>query len=384
MGLARLTIERAYRRMVPRLLGDDVARADGACRRAPEWLVLDVNNVCNLHCAMCDVGLDDRATAFWSNLIGPDPRDMTLEMLERIVKQAERFFPRPRIALALTEPLIHPRILELCRAVTSRGFYCAITSNGSRLPRLASSLVAAGLGELTLSVDGPPEVHDRIRGRHGSFQELCQGALALVEARGEARLPRLQVSFTVTEANQGHIVDAVRAVLPLRPDRVMVSQLNFISDDMARVHNGAHGGPLAVSRSSLGAMDPKRFDADLIWRELERVRDEARSRPGTQVTLTPDFQDASEVALYYREPERFVGTRTCRDPWRMAMVRSDGTLLPAHGRCYHVPLGNVTQASLTELWNGPALRGFRRTLQAGGGSLPACSRCCGVIGRREP
>jgi MoaA/NifB/PqqE/SkfB family radical SAM enzyme len=384
MGLARRTIEHAYAMVAPRLLGDDVARTDGACRLAPEWLVLDVNNVCNLHCAMCDVGLGDRTTAFWSNLIGPDPRDMTLEMLERVLEQARGFFPRPRIALALTEPLIHPRILELCRAVTSRGFHCAITSNGSRLPRLAAGLVEAGLGELTLSVDGPPEVHDRIRGRRGSFEELYQGALALAAARGDASEPRLSVSLTVSDANQAHIADAVRSVLPLRPQRVMVSQLNFISDEMARAHNGMHGGPLAVSRSSLGAMDPSRFDADLIWRGLQAVREEARSWSATRLTLTPDFEDADEVARYYREPERFVGTRTCRDPWRMAMVRSDGTLLPAHGRCYHVPLGNVTQASLTELWNGPALRGFRRTLQQGGGSLPACSRCCGVIGRREP
>jgi hypothetical protein len=188
----------------------------------------------------------------------------------------------------------------------------------------------------------------------------------------------------VSDRNQGHIADAVRAVLPLRPERVMVSQLNFVSDDMVRAHNEAHGGPLAVRRSSLGAMEPSRFDVGLIWREIEDVREAARSAPATRVTLTPDFQEPDEVALYYREPGRFVGTRTCRDPWRMAMIRSDGTLLPAHGRCYHVPLGNVTHASLTELWNGPALRGFRRTLQAGGGALPACSRCCGVIGRRDP
>jgi MoaA/NifB/PqqE/SkfB family radical SAM enzyme len=384
MGLARQTIEHAYRRVAPRLLGDDVARPDGASRLAPEWLVLDVNNVCNLHCTMCDVGLEDRTTAFWSNLIGSDPRDMTLELLERVLEQARAFFPRPRIALAMTEPLIHPRILDLARAVTSRGFYCAITSNGSRLPRLAAGLVEAGLGELTLSVDGPPEVHDRIRGRKGSFDELYQGALALAAAGGDGRGPRLQISFTVSQANQGHIAEAVLSVLPLRPERVMVSQLNFISDEMVRAHNGAYGGPLAVTRSSLGEMDPAGFDADLIWSELQRVREEARRFPGTRVTLTPDFGDASEVARYYREPERFVGTRTCRDPWRMAMVRSDGTLLPAHGRCYHVPLGNVLHASLAELWNGPAMRGFRRTLQVGGGTLPACARCCGVIGRREP
>jgi MoaA/NifB/PqqE/SkfB family radical SAM enzyme len=227
-------------------------------------------------------------------------------------------------------------------------------------------------------------VHDHIRGRRGSFAELFEGARELMALRRGARHPRLQVSFTVSEANQGHIADAARAVLPLRPDRVMVSQLNFVSEDMATAHNHLHSGPLAVRRSSLGAMELHHFDPELIWSELQRVRADARGWAGTQLSLTPDFGSVGEVARYYREPERLVGGRSCRDPWRMAMVRSDGTLLPAHGRCYHVPLGNVGQARLTDLWNGPALRGFRRTLREGGGSLPACTRCCGVISRPAP
>lgn len=32
-------------------------REDGVFRLPPDWLVLIVNNVCNLKCEMCDVGL---------------------------------------------------------------------------------------------------------------------------------------------------------------------------------------------------------------------------------------------------------------------------------------------------------------------------------------
>ena len=37
---------------------------------APHWLVLGVNNVCNLHCRMCDVGTETINTNFAQNLIG--------------------------------------------------------------------------------------------------------------------------------------------------------------------------------------------------------------------------------------------------------------------------------------------------------------------------
>ena len=46
-----------------------------------------------------------------------------------------------------------------------------------------------------------------------------------------------------------------------------------------------------------------------------------------------------------------------------------------------VPVGNVNDQPLDVLWNGPLLRRFRRTLLDAGGSLPACARCCGVIGK---
>ena len=65
----------------------------------------------------------------------------------------------------------------------------------------------------------------------------------------------------------------------------------------------------------------------------------------------------------------------------MMMIRTDGTVIPAHGRCYNFPVGNVTERPLPELWNNTRFRTFRQTLREAGGTLPACARCCGVIGK---
>ena len=52
---------------------------------APEWIVLGVNNVCNLHCKMCDVGTKNLESNFAQNLVGTHPINMPLELIEVLV-----------------------------------------------------------------------------------------------------------------------------------------------------------------------------------------------------------------------------------------------------------------------------------------------------------
>mgnify|MGYP004094617865 CR=1 FL=1 len=46
--------------------------APGHLLYGPEWLVLGVNNACNLHCKMCDVGTGFSESGFYQN--PPDHR----------------------------------------------------------------------------------------------------------------------------------------------------------------------------------------------------------------------------------------------------------------------------------------------------------------------
>ncbi len=347
--------------------------------------MLGVNNVCNLHCKMCDVGLGESGTAFWANLIGQNPHNMTLELLHEILRQARAFRPRPHLSLGSTEPLIHPEIVEFTRAIVRQGFYCVIISNGTMLPRLAPALVESGLHGLALSVDGPAAVHNRIRGSRDSFEKLYRGAelLTATKARLKRRYPRLQFSFTITDENYGHILEFVQAVEPLQPAAIHIVHLNFITDDMARVHNARYGRELRVARSNLGVMDPAAFDTGAIWAELQRVRAYVRSRGAAYpaVTISPDLTNREAVDTLYREPLTLVTGPRCTDPWKMMMVRTDGTVIPAQNRCYDFPVGNIQTTSLADLWNSDRLRVFRQTLQGAGGTLPACSRCCGVLSK---
>ena len=97
---------------------------------------------------------------------------MSLAMLEELLLQSERFKVRPKIGLAATEPLIHPEILAFCEAIVQKGFCCQITTNGSSLPRLASSLVDIGVDELIIPCDGPARFTTRL----GLRREVLTGS----------------------------------------------------------------------------------------------------------------------------------------------------------------------------------------------------------------
>jgi MoaA/NifB/PqqE/SkfB family radical SAM enzyme len=363
-------------------------RADGYAALPPKWIILGINNVCNLKCKMCDVGLGNQETVFWANLIGNHPQNMQRELLAEIVRQAGGFTPAPKIGIAFTEPLLHPHLVDFARTIVEAGLHCAITSNGTALARVADALVEVGVQDLALSLDGPGDIHNRIRGGKETFQKICEGVEALNAAkrRQHSLFPRLTISFTITDANYHHILAFVREMEAFNADQIIISQLNFISTQMADAHNALYAGDLKVERSNLGDMEPSAFETEAIAAELERVRAYADARGGKcpAITFVPDTTDNARLDTYYREPLVFVGGRQCTDPWKMLMVRTDGSVIPAHGRCYNYPVGDVRTATLPEIWNSPRFQAFRRTLQAGGGTLPACARCCGIIGKAAP
>jgi radical SAM protein with 4Fe4S-binding SPASM domain len=107
------------------------------------------------------------------------------------------------------------------------------------------------------------------------------------------------------------------------------------------------------------------------------------ARHAPTVTITPNFSNREGVDTFYRDPLTSVSGPGCTDPWKMMMIKTDGTVIPAHSRCYNFSIGNIRTTSLQELWNNDRFREFRQTLRQAGGTLPACARCCGALSRPQ-
>ncbi|MGD8440000.1 MAG: radical SAM protein [Holophagae bacterium] len=359
------------------LVGTGLRRANHRCLpgrllHGPEWLVLGVNNVCNLHCRMCDVGQAATDTIFARNLLGSSPRDMPMELVERVVDQTARHFPSARLGFAFTEPLIYPHLVEAVTLANHRGIATAVTSNGLTLRRQAADLSAAGLDDLFLSIDGPPALHDRIRGRDGAFDRAMAGVDRVLT---DERRPRVSIFCVVSAWNQDHLTALLELLSDLPLERVGFMHPNFTTEEVAREHNRRYGDRYPATWSNLGPFNPNDVDLERLRLEIDAVR--VRHWP-FPVAFSPELRTADELDCFYRRPGTLIGHR-CSDAFRTLMVKSDGRVIPAHGRCYDVTVGNLHDQSLPEIWNSPELGRFRRTLNRAGGLLPACARCCSAF-----
>jgi len=146
----------------------------------PETVSLLLTYACNLRCAMCGQWGEGGSSKYYTPEILS--RRLSLSDIEAVVKDlSRRAILPPAVTLFGGEPLLFSDIIGVISLIKKAGMRVNIITNGTLLPRHARDIVAAGLDEIIFSLDGPPPVHDRVRGREGVFEEARAGFLLLAE-----------------------------------------------------------------------------------------------------------------------------------------------------------------------------------------------------------
>ena len=183
---------------------DSHAETDGWLDR----LVLHVSNDCNLRCVYCYAG-----GGSYGGPVGHMPTEIAITAINWAIAA---FGGVRRVQFFGGEPLLNPRlIIEVCE------YFQALSHAGKVVKRPRYGMVTNGvLGDerivdlmrrydiaATVSIDGPAEVHDRLRGE-GSFQAADAFAMQCLEAEG-VRLD-FEATWTPVHVEMGiSVVDLV-------------------------------------------------------------------------------------------------------------------------------------------------------------------------------
>ncbi|MEW2033067.1 radical SAM protein [Streptomyces roseifaciens] len=139
-------------------------------------IVWDTTYACPLRCSHCYSESGRRPSRQLS------PPDM-LRVADALVALGPRV-----VALSGGEPLIVQGIFEVAARLRDAGVRMSVNTSGWVMNRALAARLADHFDEVIVSLDGAtPEVHDRIRGRAGSFARVM-AALALLDEVAEERL----------------------------------------------------------------------------------------------------------------------------------------------------------------------------------------------------
>src|SRR6478609_2539287 len=183
---------RRYERRIRRFIDEKTGRAD----RLPMGAVYEATMRCNLHCEFCYVG-------DLLNIEGQWREEMTLDALKRA------FPDDPGLQVSLTggEIFMRKDIMSVLDLFREKGYACGyLTTNGTiiteeRAEGLADLAAAGFLRHISVSIDGPGEIHDAARGLNGTFERTCAGLRRLQAAARRKHAP-LRVSINTTVAHE--------------------------------------------------------------------------------------------------------------------------------------------------------------------------------------
>jgi MoaA/NifB/PqqE/SkfB family radical SAM enzyme len=110
------------------------------------------------------------------------------------------------------EPLLWKPLEALTRRARARNLEISVTTNGTTLgSRRMRAHLLENYREITISVDGFPDFHDRMRGWPDGFAKLARGAAHLMAERARSGSPlRLRANVVLMRENVGQFADLCR------------------------------------------------------------------------------------------------------------------------------------------------------------------------------
>ncbi|UCH09780.1 MAG: radical SAM protein, partial [Fidelibacterota bacterium] len=240
--------------------------------RNPRQISLKITNQCNLRCEMC---------AQWGmsgyNLDRTkDDLDETvpLEAYQRMADEVAG--NKPIFYIWGGEPFLYPDLMPLMAYLKEKRLTTTVVTNGISLKKHAPQLVAMGLDGLMVSIDGPEQTHDRIRGWDRCYSHLMEGLAQVREERQKARsiLPYIAVLITISRHNMGQLVETFEAAEEAGADAVICYYSWFTNPEIGGQHVTIMREHFNVTPSAWeGYVLPYgEIDGELVARQVEQVR----------------------------------------------------------------------------------------------------------------
>jgi Fe-coproporphyrin III synthase len=309
-------------------------------------LILNVHEHCNCRCVMCDI---------WQR---KDSKELDLAEFARH-RESLLLLGVQNVVLTGGEPLLHSNFEGLCAFLKDCGVKVTLLTTGLLLSKRAAAL-ADGVDEIIVSLDGPEEVHDRVRRVKGAYRLIAEGTL---EVKRRNRELAVHARSTVQKANHRLLRQTVAAARSLSMDSISFLAADATSQAFNRelVWPGERQDRIMLTLAEVEALEQevaamaREFAAEIRTRyireseaKLKRIIRRFREHLGELSPIAPH----------------------CNAPWVSAVLEVDGTVRPCF---FHPKTGHAATSTLEQAINSHDARNFRASLNISENAI--CKRC---------
>jgi len=194
----------------------------------PIFAGIEITNKCNLNCVHCYNDKYDK-----KHLIDINPDDFRL-ILSRL--QTLGVFS---VSISGGEPLCHNNFEDICKLLKEKKFVAELVTNGSLLDNY-SEIINNTFHKIYISIDGPENIHNKIRDRN-CFRQIIKN-LSLIKIRKI-------MCATISRLNKQYLEKIIRLAIKLKFDSLCI----FIFKPVGR--SAENKALLALDNDSLLKID---------------------------------------------------------------------------------------------------------------------------------
>lgn len=226
------------------------------------YLFWECTTRCNFYCRHCgsDCSIQRRE------------KDMPLEDFLGALDSIPKDYRPKDFTVVLTggEPLLRPDLPKAIAEIRSRGFGIGIVTNGWFYDEaMHQRLMDAGLGSMTISLDGLKDSHDWMRGRPGSYERalraigiaaaeprLVSDVVTCVNRRNLSELPEIHRILEDLGVKQWRLFTIIPIGRAASDPEMHLSDEEFVSLMEFIAMKRGEGGPMNVTFSCEGYLGP--------------------------------------------------------------------------------------------------------------------------------
>lgn len=327
---------------------------------APLRYNINLTFKCNLSCPFCYIG---------------NQRDCTELDTESWLAFIDTVPPFSLISYSGGEITLMPGFKKLLKRSLEKARVTFLTNGTAMDDELIDIIVQGKLFLIGISIDGLGDSHDEIRGVPGTFDKAVKCIEAIQAKRKNRKHPLIDVKTVILNENINQLYDIYRWADSLKVD---VFTLSFLKGCNLQFNPTLEDTFSEKFYKQQYTVD-RYFDMETfkrVYRQLLAFSEKSN----TLLRFYPEFAPGrSEVEL--QKIEAFYGGggnnrpqdiyHKCLYPWTELSIISNGDCFP----CLSYKVGNIKDASVSQIWNNEKYVDFRRRLQKAG-VFSSCQGCC--------